>query len=128
MDKRLRKLFGLKREIASPLRYGPRKADNLLIGWGSTFGALHEAVDLLRRDMSVGLLHLNELWPFPAGAVADAIGKANATYVIESNATGQLARLIRMETGKDVTGKILRYDGRPFTPEYIAEAVKKESR
>jgi 2-oxoglutarate ferredoxin oxidoreductase subunit alpha len=125
MDKRLRKLFSLRQEMSPPRWYGPPKPDILLIGWGSTYGALHEAVDLL-HEQSVGLLHLNELWPFPAGAVADAIGRAKNSYVIENNASGQLARLIRMETGKEVTGKILKYDGRPFTPAYLDEAIRKE--
>jgi 2-oxoglutarate ferredoxin oxidoreductase subunit alpha len=45
---------------------------------------------------------------------------------VENNATGQLAHLIRAETGKEVKGKILKYDGRPFTPDYIMRALRKE--
>ena len=84
-------------------------------------------MDMLNKEgASVNMLHLNELWPFPAEAVADAIDRAQHSYVIENNATGQLAHLIRAETGKDVSGRILKYDGRPFTPAYIAEEVRKE--
>ncbi len=129
VQKRLRKLLSLKQEIGTPQRYGPKKAEITLIGWGSTYGAIHEAVDILRKeDASVNMLHLNELWPFPAEAVADAVSKARNSYVIENNATGQLARLIKAETGYDVSGRILKYDGRAFTPAYIAQAVKKEGR
>lgn len=127
VQKRLRKLFTLKQEISAPRRYGPKKAEITLIGWGSTCGAIHEAVDILRKEgASVNMLHLNELWPFPAEAVADILSTAHNSYVIENNATGQLARLIKAETGRDVSGKILKFDGRPFTPAYIAEAVRKE--
>ena len=127
VQKRLRKLLSLKQEIGTPQRYGPKKAETTLIGWGSTYGAIHEAVDSLRKeDASVNMLHLNELWPFPAKAVADAVSKARNSYAIENNATGQLARLIKAETGYDVSGRILKYDGRPFTPAYIAQAVRKE--
>jgi 2-oxoglutarate ferredoxin oxidoreductase subunit alpha len=127
VQKRMRKLFPLKQEIGIPQMYGPQKAETALIGWGSTCGAIRGAVDMLRREgASVNMLHLNELWPFPAEAVADALSQVRSSYVIESNATGQLARLIRAETGRDVSGKILKFDGRPFTPAYIAEAVKKE--
>jgi 2-oxoglutarate ferredoxin oxidoreductase subunit alpha len=127
VQKRLRKLFSLKQEISPPQWYGPKKADTVLIGWGSTYGAIHEAVDILRHDGArVGMLHLNELWPFPTDAVADALSKAGNSYVIENNATGQLSYLIKAETGCDVSGRILKYDGRPFTPAYIAEAVRKE--
>jgi 2-oxoglutarate ferredoxin oxidoreductase subunit alpha len=127
VQKRMRKLFGLKQELNPPLRYGPKRTNILLIGWGSTFGAIHEAVDILREEGNkVSLLHLNELWPFPAEAVGDALGTARHSYVIESNATGQLSRLIRAETGKEPEGKLLKFDGRPLTPAYIVEAVKKE--
>jgi 2-oxoglutarate ferredoxin oxidoreductase subunit alpha len=127
VQKRLRKLLSLKQEIGAPQRYGLKKAETTLIGWGSTYGAIHEAVDILRKeDASVNMLHFNELWPFPAEATADAVSKARNSYVIENNATGQLARLIKAETGYDVSGQILKYDGRPFTPVYIAQAVRKE--
>ncbi len=127
VQKRLRKLFSLKQEISTPWLYGHKKAETTLIGWGSTCGAIHEAVDILRKEgASVNMLHLNELWPFPAEAVADVLSTAHNSYVIENNATGQLARLIKAETGRDVSGKILKFDGRPFTPAYVAEAVRKE--
>lgn len=83
-------------------------------------------MDILRKEKtSVNLLHLSELWPFPAEAVADALTHARNSYVVENNATGQLARLIRSETGKEVSSKILKFDGRPFTPAYIVQQVKK---
>jgi 2-oxoglutarate ferredoxin oxidoreductase subunit alpha len=127
VQKRLRKLLSLKQEIGAPQRYGLKKAETTLIGWGSTYSAIHEAVDILRKeDASVNMLHFNELWPFPAEATADAVNKARNCYAIENNATGQLARLIKAETGYDVGGQILKYDGRPFTPAYIAQAVRKE--
>ncbi|MFC1964256.1 2-oxoacid:acceptor oxidoreductase subunit alpha, partial [Chloroflexota bacterium] len=129
VEKRMRKLVGLSREITPPRRYGPAKAETTLIGWGSTWGALREATDILRRGgASINLLHLNELWPFPAKAVARIMDKAERCYVVESNATGQLARLIRAETGKKASGQVLKYDGRPLTPAYIVAAVKKEGR
>jgi len=127
VQKRLRKLFSLNKEIEPPKRYGPKTAKTTLIGWGSTYGAIQEAVDMMRQGgASVNMLHLNELWPFPAETVAETIGRSHQSYVIENNATGQLARLIKMETGREVSGRILKYDGHPFTPAYIAEAVRKE--
>jgi len=127
VQKRLRKLFGLRQELGAPRWHGPGNAETTLIGWGSTYGAIHEAVDTLRREgASINMLHLSELWPFPAEVVLDAVSKARNSYVIEGNATGQMARLIKAETGRDVSGQILKYDGRPFTPAYIADAVRKE--
>jgi 2-oxoglutarate ferredoxin oxidoreductase subunit alpha len=129
VQKRLRKLIPLEKEIGTPQKYGTKKAETTLISWGSTYGAIHEAVDILRKEgTSVNMLHLNELWPFPAKSVADAVSKAQNSYAIENNAMGQLARLIKTETGYDVSGRILKYDGRPFTPAYIAQTVRKEGR
>ena len=127
MQKRMRKLFSLRHEMTPPELYGHKKADTLLAGWGSTYGAIREAVDILRKEgASVSSLHLNELWPFPAEAVADTLENARHSYIIENNATGQLAHLIQAETGKKVSGRILKYDGRPFTPAYIAQEIKRE--
>ena len=126
VEKRLRKLSGLKGEIAPPLRYGPETAEITLIGWGGTRGAIQEAVDILQGEgADINSIHLAELWPFPAEAMAKALAHTRQTYVIENNATGQLAHLIRAETGFKVTGRILKYDGRPFTPDYIAARIRK---
>jgi len=127
VQKRLRKMHGLKQEISPPYIYGPHKAAITLIGWGSTFGAIHEAVDILRKDTeSIAMAHLSELWPFPAEKVADIIHNTKHSYVIENNAVGQLSQLIQMETGCKPEGKILKFDGRPFTPELIAQKIRKQ--
>ncbi len=128
VQKRMRKLFGLKEEITPPQLYGPKRAETTLVGWGSTYGAIRETVDILHKEgLDVNFLHLNELSPFPAEAVDGALGNAYHSYVIENNATGQLSQLIRMQTGRKVSGRILKFDGRPFTPTYVAQKVREES-
>ena len=127
VQKRMRKFFSLKQEMALPPLHGPKKAKITLIGWGSTHGAISEAVAILHQEQaSINCLHINELCPFPVEAVADALDGAQNSYVIENNATGQLAHLIQAETGRKVSGSILKYDGRPFTPAYIDREVRKE--
>jgi 2-oxoglutarate ferredoxin oxidoreductase subunit alpha len=126
MDKRFRKLTQLKQEIIQPRFYGPEKADTLLIGWGSNYGVIKESVDLLNKaGGSYSHLHLNQIWPFPIEAVLAAMKNAQNCYVIENNATGQLAGLIRRETGLAASGSILKYDGRPFTPALIMRELRK---
>jgi 2-oxoglutarate ferredoxin oxidoreductase subunit alpha len=125
VQKRLRKLINLKKETSSVQLYGPRAADTMLIGWGSTYGPMREAVSiLLEQGASVNMLHLNELWPFPADVVNQAIDSVNDCYIVENNATGQLARLIKQETGNSLDNRILKFDGRPFTPEQIIAELK----
>jgi 2-oxoglutarate ferredoxin oxidoreductase subunit alpha len=88
---------------------------------------LKEAVDMMRGEgADINLLYLNELWPFPAEAVSAVLDGASRSFVVENNATGQLARLIRAETGKKVTGTVLKFDGRPFSPAHIVRELKKE--
>ncbi len=127
MQKRMQKLAGLRNEMASPRLYGPEKAEKTLIGWGSTYGAICEAVDiLLKEGASVNLMQFNELWPFPAEAVANVLGNDGSSYVVENNATGQLSNLIQAETGRKASGRILKFDGRPFTPAHIARELRQE--
>jgi 2-oxoglutarate ferredoxin oxidoreductase subunit alpha len=127
MLKRMKKAAGLRNEIAIPRSNSRTKANVTLIGWGSTYGAIMEAASMLERDrLNVNALQLNELWPFPASAVVSALAKVKTSLVVENNATGQLAHLITAETGIKPTGNILKFDGRPFSPSYIAKEVKKE--
>ncbi|NLE76906.1 MAG: 2-oxoacid:acceptor oxidoreductase subunit alpha [Chloroflexi bacterium] len=126
-EKRMRKLETAAGEMRPPLRYGPAEADVTFIDWGSTYGPLREAVDLLNTDgTKANLLHITDVWPFPTRAVAQALAGAKKTFVVESNYTGQMAGLIRRETGHQADGVILRYDGRAFSPESILRGFEEE--
>ncbi len=127
VQKRLRKLNGLRREMAGPeLRTSPG-AVVTLIGWGSTYGAIREAAAMLEQDgRPVNTFHISEIWPFPAEAVAAALSQGRKNIVIEGNATAQMAGLIRRETGQKVDATILKFDGRPFSPAEIAGRLREE--
>ena len=126
-EKRLRKLKGLQGEISASLVKTTPKAELNLIGWGSTYGAIREAVELLQEEgIAANHVHLSEIWPFPTEAVTRALNNKAKSIVIESNATAQMASLIRRETGIKVSGNILRYDGRPISPKYVIDHLKKE--
>jgi 2-oxoglutarate ferredoxin oxidoreductase subunit alpha len=127
MLKRLKKLASLSNRLDKPRFHVKPDAKVTLIGWGSTYGAINEAVSLLESEgITANVLQLNELWPFPVEAVTSALGDAKKSTVIENNATGQLAHLIRAESGIEVSNTILKFDGRPFSPEHIVREVKKE--
>jgi 2-oxoglutarate/2-oxoacid ferredoxin oxidoreductase subunit alpha len=124
--KRMRKQFSLKQDIAPPRVYGPKTAETTLIGWGSTYGPLKEAVDILRKDcVDCHLVHFSEVWPFDKEAAIAAIDSSKFSYVAENNYTGQFADLITQETGRQVDGKFLKWDGRPFSPGYIVREFNK---
>jgi 2-oxoglutarate ferredoxin oxidoreductase subunit alpha len=124
--KRLKKYDGLRREIGQPRFIKQDGAVITIIGWGSTFGAIVEASGLLMEQGIINnVLHISEIWPFPAEFVSEAIKLTAKSVVIESNATGQLAYLIRAETGLSVSGQINKWDGRPISAHFILDEMKK---
>jgi 2-oxoglutarate/2-oxoacid ferredoxin oxidoreductase subunit alpha len=120
MEKRLAKLRALRRAMKPPEEEGVDEAEHVLVGWGSSRGAIREAVELLRKDgVEAGRIHFTELWPLPDYRFPE--GKRY--WVVESNATGQLGRLLRSEYGVGLRGEVLRYDGLPLTGESIRRQV-----
>jgi 2-oxoglutarate ferredoxin oxidoreductase subunit alpha len=120
VQKRLRKIKVAVKEMRLPTLYGPPQADTTLIGWGSSYGPIREAVDRSNeKGNKVNFLHFTDIWPFPEDEVRPLLESAKHLVAVESNATGQFARLLRASTGIQVNDKILKFDGRPFSPEYI---------
>jgi 2-oxoglutarate ferredoxin oxidoreductase subunit alpha len=122
----LKKLGPLRQEMAPPLLYGEKDPEILLCGWGSTYGPMREAVDLLSRDRAVAMLHFSELNPLPSTDRLDYVGllrRTKRSICIENNATGQFAYLLRAETGYAFPSSINTYDGRPFTLESLVEEI-----
>ena len=118
VKKRLHKKMPLLRqEIAPPTYLGSRQATTVLVGYGSTFGVLQEVYARLAEKHRLGILHFTEVWPFPLLDKFDYVAllkQAAITICVENNATGQFAKLMRMETGFEVAVGINKYDGRPF--------------
>ncbi|OIO39383.1 MAG: hypothetical protein AUJ75_01275, partial [Candidatus Omnitrophica bacterium CG1_02_49_10] len=126
VDKRLKKMDGIRREAIAPTISGDRGGDTAVLCWGSTRGPAKEAVDILNRGgKKIKLIHLSQIWPFSADALKKELGGIKSIWMIEGNATGQLANLIKRECGIDINNRVLRYDGMPFSPEYIAERISK---
>ncbi len=114
--KRIAKGKGLKDSVRPPEEISLKEADIILVGWGSTRGALLEALGLLKGEgINAGLIHFTELWPLPEYKFPE--GKT--FWAVEGNASGQLARLLRSEYGINFKGMISRYDGLPMTGHYI---------
>ena len=127
VQKRLHlKLPSIRKEIAPPALYGSRRPEVVLVGWGSTYGVLREAVDVMSARREIAFLHFSEVWPFPSMDVFDYLGllkSAKKTISVESNATSQFARLLRVETGFACNEAINRYDGRPYLLETLLEEL-----
>jgi 2-oxoglutarate ferredoxin oxidoreductase subunit alpha len=115
----LKKLPLIRKEITPPLMYGSSNPEIVLVGWGSTYGVVREAVDVLSQSRSMAMLHFSEIYPFPSAGQFDymTLNNAKLSICVENNATGQFAHLMKAETGFECKAKINRYDGRPFTLE-----------
>jgi 2-oxoglutarate ferredoxin oxidoreductase subunit alpha len=106
--------------VIPPSFQGDEKPDLLLISWGSTRGAAEEAAAQWRTGKKkVATLHFSQVWPLIPNQLMRRLKQAKRVVIVEGNATGQFAQLIRRETGFVIQERILRYDGLPITPEYI---------
>jgi len=123
-NKRLKKFAAIAGDIRKPEIYGAEEAEITFVSWGSTRGAVLDAIDMLgARGKTAKLVHFTWLYPFPGEAALAALSAATRLVDVEQNATGQLASLIREHTGIFIKEKILKYDGRPLYPEEIVERV-----
>jgi len=124
VEKRLGKLTALGSDIEPPKVYPDMDRAEYVLSWGSTLGAVKEAVELLRADgVDIGYIHFSEIYPVREDLFTDAFLQKTVLIDVENNATGQLARLLRMETGLKVSGTVSRYDGRPFKPAELASDI-----
>lgn len=136
---RSRKLAVLQQVLKAPVVYGDESGDLLVVGWGSTKGAIEEAVDRVRGEgLSVSSLHLTFLSPLPPG-LKEIFGRFRKVMTVEINYSddpgdlfiteenrrrGQLAWLLRAQTLVDVDCWTRIY-GQPLRPGEIADAIRR---
>jgi 2-oxoglutarate ferredoxin oxidoreductase subunit alpha len=125
VDKRVRKMNTVLAHLPPPLFSGPADAEVTLVGWGSTWGVLAEAVERLNREgVAVNHLQVRYLLPFQVQEVQKILGRSRRIIIVENNQSGQFARHLRGETGIAANGHIRKYDGEPFEPKHIVASVK----
>lgn len=125
-EKRLHKIESLAQEMEEPAISGEQSGDLLLVGWGSTYGALQEACKILKnKNLRATHLHFADLWPLPTATIKALFPQFKQKLCVENNATGQFAALLRRETGLMVDREILKYDGRPFSANEIVQEVER---
>lgn len=121
--KRMRKLKGIAASFPGPELLHPEAA-TLLLCWGSTAGPVREAVAILRgHGHDLGVAIFRHLYPMNREQVAAALGKAKRLLTVEGNATGQLGKLLLLETGIPTAGHIGKIDGRLFTVEDVVSRL-----
>ena len=127
MEKRMRKADGIEAAVPPPALMGPRDAEITLIGWGSTKGVIEEACEILtEQGVSANQLQIRWLVPLHGEAILEILKDSRHTFIVENNYSGQFARYLRSETSYVPNGYIRKYDGEPFMPHHIVEAVKEQ--
>lgn len=128
MDKRMRKLETASDEISEPEKahlFGDPTADTTIVSWGSTKGAILDAMDVLRAEgVRFNFLQIRLIHPFPSEFVNRVLAKAKTKIGVEMNYSGQLCGVIRENTGINMDYRILKYNGRPFSQDEIHDGVK----
>lgn len=129
-DRRRNKLVELGKEIATPEVYGDAEGDTLLVGWGSTYGPIREAVDRMRANgEKVGAIQIRHLNPLPNG-MEESFAKFKRVAVFELNDAGlygygQLATLLRARFTDPKIQSITKTDGLGFKIREIIAGVEK---
>jgi 2-oxoglutarate ferredoxin oxidoreductase subunit alpha len=128
VEKRARKMETVLSQIAPPKLVGPESAVVTLVGWGSTEGVIREAVEKLAAEEGIVANQLAVKWivPFHADEITRILSRSKKVLVVENNYSGQFARYLRSETGFAAHGHIRKYDGEPFMPHHIVNAVKEQ--
>ena len=126
MEKRMKKLHGLAAEVPPPIFEGPADAPLTLVAWGSTVGAVRDAVAVLREGgKTANILHFPTVYPLDPTRVQAAFARTRKTLLVEANYSGQFGKLLRAETGIHLANHFLKYDGEPFLPhEIVARALE----
>jgi 2-oxoglutarate ferredoxin oxidoreductase subunit alpha len=123
MEKRMRKLTGLAETFPAP-EVIHAEATTLIICWGSTVEPVLEAVEHLRQQgYALGVAIFRYCYPMNRELVRAALQKAERLISVEANFTGQLGKLLLLETGLASIGHIGKSDGRLFTVEDVVSRV-----
>lgn len=127
MQKRMRKLENFSSDLFAPKKWGDKESRIGIIGFGSTFGPIHEAMaQLAEMGVKAKYLQMRTLWPFPKKKVEEFFDSCQKVFVVENNFSGQLARLIQSEVQTPVQiGNILKYSSQAFRPLEISTAIQR---
>jgi 2-oxoglutarate ferredoxin oxidoreductase subunit alpha len=123
-EKRMRKMDGVLPLLPPPQLHGAADARVTLVGWGSTEGVIHEAMQQL-ADAGIVANNLQIRWlvPMHVEVILALLGTGRTVIIVENNYSGQFARYLRAETGIVADGHIRKYDGEPFMPHHIVDGV-----
>jgi len=119
---RKQKIDGISRDIPlQKISLGENSGKLVVLGWGSTFGAIHQAVKRARQEgLEVSHIHIRHIWPMPENLNALLAG-FERVLMPEMN-TGQLVKVIRSTFLIDALS-LSKVSGQPFKIQEISDAI-----
>ena len=127
MDKRMSRLDLILKnipDVEQAVSFGVE--EYTIISWGSTMGPVLDAIDLLKKEgISIGLIQLKLMNPFPSDYVSSLLKDAKVIIDIEANYSGQLGKLFKQNVARDIDYFILKYSGRAMTCTEVYDSLKK---
>jgi 2-oxoglutarate ferredoxin oxidoreductase subunit alpha len=127
MEKRMKKLDSARKDLIRPKIWGNKAAEVGIIGCGSTFGPIREAMEQLSDSgIETKFLQIRTLWPFLEKEVKEFLSTSEKVFVVDNNYEAQLAHLIKskMNIPTELTS-ILNYSGQTFRPREISEPIRR---
>ncbi len=123
VEKRFNKLAEITKNVIPPDLLGSKDYKTLVIGWGSTYTAIKEAIETIGRD-DIGFLYFKQVYPLHPDT-RKWLKKAEKLIIVENNVTSQFGKLIHLFADIKIKNKILKFNGMPFSVEELIEKIKK---
>jgi len=127
MEKRMKKLESSTKDLLEAKVWGDEDAKIGIVGFGSTLGAILEAMNQLKnKGIRSKYFQVRTLWPFLIEEFQSFAVRCKKIFVVENNFTGQLKKLIDSQVKiASETTSILNYSSQPFCPGDISAQIEK---
>ncbi|MDO8519440.1 MAG: 2-oxoacid:acceptor oxidoreductase subunit alpha [Deltaproteobacteria bacterium] len=123
---RAEKIARIAQDVPPLKIFGKGAGDILVVGWGSTYGAITSAVEQLQKEgLSISSIHLRHLNPFPTNL--EALLRNFETVIVPEMNSGQLATILRARFLVDVKS-ISKIKGQPFKIKEIVDGIRGEKK
>lgn len=127
MEKRMGKLALAAKQIPADQKFtlhGAKQADVTIVSWGGTKGPILDALPALKeKGVTANFLQIRLMLPFPVAETTPILKGAKKLMSLEQNYSGQLADLVREQTGVTIPHRVVKYNGRPVTQDEVVDAV-----
>jgi 2-oxoglutarate/2-oxoacid ferredoxin oxidoreductase subunit alpha len=125
MSKRMKKVELAKSDLPKGNNFGPEEAKVGIIGFGSTFGPIMEAMKQLEQNqIGVRFHQIRTIFPILIEDLKQFSDPLERIFVVENNFQGQLANMIRSALGRNERiESITKFDGTSFKPREITQAL-----